>query len=82
MDRLELQPLIMYIFYLDQRIARRMVQPHLRLHFFPDGLGGSQGMVAVAHRKQQNRLICANPIFCCKNLRLRQLVQGRDDLGF
>ena len=81
-DRLELQTFIMHVLDLHQSVACRMVHPHLRLHLLPDGLGGSQRVIAVAHREEQHRFVRADTVLGREDFRLRQSAQGRHDLVF
>ena len=82
MDRFELQPFVVDIFDLDQRIAGGMIHADLRLDLFPDGFGRGERVIAVAHGKEQHRLIFANAIFRGKGFGLGQPAQRLNDLVF
>ena len=66
MDRFELQPFVVHVLDLDQRVARGMIHADLRLDLFPDGLGRRQRVVAVAHGEQQHGLSVPMPYFAAK----------------
>src|SRR6476620_12460581 len=80
MNRFELEPFIMDVFNLDQRVTRRMIHANLWLHLLPDGFGSCERMIAIAHRKKKNRLIFVNAIFCREGFGIGKPAQRLNDL--
>jgi hypothetical protein len=79
-DGFEIQSVIVDIFNFDQGVTGGVVHTHFWLNLLPNGFRGRQGMVAIAHRKQQDGLFRADIVMGLECVRVRQGFQGMPNL--